>query len=64
MTDNNGAAPGASLSASEKYNLITSNLQEVLNKEIIEEVLNKNERPLHDELADFGNRTLESIPMF
>lgn len=30
----------------EKLQLITSNLQEVLNPEIIEEVLNKNERPL------------------
>ena len=30
----------------EKFNLIKSNLQEVLNPEIIEEVLNKNERPL------------------
>lgn len=45
MAASNGA-PGATLSASEKYHLISSNLQEVLNKEIIEEVLNKNERPL------------------
>jgi tyrosyl-tRNA synthetase len=32
--------------AQEKLALITSNLQEVLNPEIIEEILNKNERPL------------------
>lgn len=31
---------------SEKLNLIKNNLQEVLNHEIIEEILNKNERPL------------------
>jgi tyrosyl-tRNA synthetase len=30
----------------EKLQLITSNLQEVLNQEIIEEILNKNDRPL------------------
>ncbi|KAF2173604.1 hypothetical protein M409DRAFT_35125 [Zasmidium cellare ATCC 36951] len=45
MAESNGA-PGASLSAADKYSLISNNLQEVLNKEIIEEVLNKNERPL------------------
>lgn len=33
-------------SAADKLKLITSNLQEVLNQEIIEEILNKNERPL------------------
>ncbi|QIW99778.1 hypothetical protein AMS68_005296 [Peltaster fructicola] len=33
-------------SAADKLKLITSNLQEVLNPEIIEEVLSKNERPL------------------
>lgn len=32
--------------ADDKFKLITSNLQEVLNPEIIEEVLKKNERPL------------------
>lgn len=32
--------------ASEKFDLIKKNLQEVLNPEIIEEILNKNERPL------------------
>lgn len=31
--------------ASEKFDLITSNLQEVLNPEIIQEILDKNERP-------------------
>lgn len=45
MADSSGA-PGANLSAAEKYGLVTNNLQEVLNKEIIEEVLQKNERPL------------------
>jgi len=39
------AAPQAQ-TASEKLQLITSNLQEVLNPEIIEEILTKNERPL------------------
>ncbi|CAK4033180.1 probable tyrosyl-tRNA synthetase [Lecanosticta acicola] len=45
MADFNGL-PGANLTAAEKLGLVTNNLQEVLNKEIIEEVLNKNERPL------------------
>jgi tyrosyl-tRNA synthetase len=36
----------AQQSPQEKLKLITSNLQEVLNQEIIEEILNKNERPL------------------
>jgi len=41
------AAPnGKDLSSSEKLSLIRSNLQEVLNVEIIEEILQKNERPL------------------
>ncbi|KJX94994.1 tyrosyl-trna synthetase like protein [Zymoseptoria brevis] len=39
------AAPQAQ-NAADKLNLIKSNLQEVLNPEIIEEVLNKGERPL------------------
>lgn len=36
----------AAQTPAEKLRLITSNLQEVLNPEIIEEVVNKNERPL------------------
>ena len=45
MTEVSGNAPAAQTPA-EKFALIKSNLQEVLNPEIIEEVLNKNERPL------------------
>ncbi|KAK4613787.1 Tyrosine--tRNA ligase, cytoplasmic [Fulvia fulva] len=45
MAEANGA-PGAGLTADQKYELISNNLQEVLNKEIIQEVLSKNERPL------------------
>ncbi|KAF2487149.1 hypothetical protein BDY17DRAFT_243479 [Neohortaea acidophila] len=37
---------GAGLSADEKLHLIHNNLQEVLNPEIIEEIVRKNERPL------------------
>ena len=36
----------ASLSADEKFALITENLAEVLNPEIIQKVLEENERPL------------------
>jgi tyrosyl-tRNA synthetase len=44
-TSNGSSAPQAQTPA-EKLTLIKNNLQEVLNPEIIEEVVNKNERPL------------------
>lgn len=45
MAKTNGNAPIAQ-TPQQKFDLITHNLQEVLNPEIIHEILNKNERPL------------------
>ena len=45
MATTDGSTPLAQ-TPSAKFNLIKHNLQEVLNPEIIEEILNKNERPL------------------
>lgn len=47
MTSENGATPTPlAQTPAEKLGLIKNNLQEVLNWEIIEEIVNKNERPL------------------
>ncbi|KAK3052638.1 Tyrosine--tRNA ligase cytoplasmic [Extremus antarcticus] len=46
MATTNGSSTPLALTPAEKLNLIKSNLQEVLNPEIIDKVVNANERPL------------------